>query len=185
LSDRELQLDSVHHIKAILCYVLDKIKYRLTERKLYEIVLDSGVINYFYCSDALNELIANGAVSRHEENGETILELEEKGRQSSAYFRKNIPFYFRKKLLVAAVSRIGREKRESETDISVNKLENGYEVSCAIKDRNFVLMRVSVYVPGEEYARLFSEQMLKNPAGLYDRVLEAVLGNAEEDIVVE
>jgi hypothetical protein len=175
----------VHYVKAILCYVLDRIKRGVTEERLYEIVYKSGVINYFYYIEALNELINNGTVSKASENGAVLLELEEKGRQSSGYFRDNIPFYFRKRLLVSAMSIQEREKRESEADVEIEKIPNGYNVTCRIKDKNFDLMRVSVYAPDKERAELFKSRLMINPVNIYNVTLSAILENKEPEIEID
>lgn len=179
------QLNSVHYVKAILCYVLDRIKRGVTEERLYEIVYKSGVINYFYYIEALNELIDNGTVSKASENGAYFLELEEKGRQSSEYFRDNIPFYFRKRLLVSAMAIQEREKREREADVEIEKIPNGYNVTCRIKDKNFDLMRVSVYAPDKERAELFKSRLMKNPVNIYNVTLSAILENKEPEIEID
>ena len=66
------EMNSVHSVKILLCYILDKLNRTVTEEQLRLISEDSGVISYFFFSDALEELIANGSVEVTEEDGSTV-----------------------------------------------------------------------------------------------------------------
>lgn len=176
------ELNSVHDVKVLLCYLLDKLNCPVTETQLYEIVLDSEVINYFYYTEAMASLLNNGSVRKTSSDGETYIELEEKGRSGADYFNESIPYYFRKKLLTAALSYFARRKRESETDIEIVSTDNGCEVKCAVKDTDFDLMRLSLYAPDEDQARLIKEKIMLDPVGFYSAVIGFVLENKEEPV---
>ena len=105
-------MNSVHSVKILLCYILDKLNRTVTEEQLRLISEDSGVISYFFFSDALEELIANGSVEVTEEDGRRIISITEKGRLGSEYFNRYIPLVFRKKLLHSAFSFFVREENE-------------------------------------------------------------------------
>ena len=82
------EMNSVHSVKILLCYILDKLNRTFTEAQLRLISEDSGVISYFFFSDALEELIANGSVEVTEEDGRRIISITEKGRLGSEYFNR-------------------------------------------------------------------------------------------------
>ena len=88
------EMNSVHSVKILLCYILDKLNRTVTEEQLRLISEDSGVISYFFFSDALEELIANGSVEVTEEDGRRIISITEKGRLGSEYFNRYIPLVF-------------------------------------------------------------------------------------------
>ncbi|MBQ7783705.1 MAG: DUF4364 family protein, partial [Oscillospiraceae bacterium] len=46
------ELNSVHSVKILLCYILDKLNRPVTENQLRMIAEDSGIINYFFLADA-------------------------------------------------------------------------------------------------------------------------------------
>lgn len=178
------ELNSVHDVKVLLCYLLDKLKCPVTESQLYEIVLDSEVINYFYYTEAIESLVKNDSVKKVNRDGETYIELEEKGRFGADYFNETIPYYFRKRLLKAALYYFAKLKRESEADIDIIPTDNGCEVKCIIKDTGFDLMRMSLYAPDQEQACLIKEKIMLDPAGFYSMVIGFALENKEEDIEI-
>ena len=176
------ELNSVHDVKVMLCYLLDKLKCPVTESQLYEIALDSEVINYFFYTEAMDSLLKNGSVRKIQNDGETYITLEEKGRLGADYFNEYIPHYFRKYLLKSALYYFAKIRRESETDIEILPTHNGCEVNCTIKDTGYDLMRISLYAPDENQANLIREKIMLDPAGFYSRVIGFALENKEEII---
>lgn len=178
------ELNSVHDVKVLLCYLLDKLKCPVTESQLYEIALNSEIINYFYYTEAMEALIKNGSVRKVIRGEETYIELEEKGRFGADYFNGSIPYYFRKRLLKEALYYFARIKRESEADIDIVTTDNGCEVKCTIKDTGFDLMRLSLYAPDEDQAQLIKEKIMLDPAGFYSMVIGFALENKEEAVEI-
>lgn len=178
-------VNSVHSAKVLLCFLLDKLNRSVTEEQLYEIAMDSEVINYFYYTQALDELVKNESLKRAERNGGVYIELEEKGRFGADYFNEAVPYHFRKRLLRSAMYYFARLRRESEAEAEIVPTDNGCEVRCAIKDRDFDLMRVSIYAPDSDHGRMIKEKIMLNPAEFYSRVVGYALENEEEQPAVD
>ena len=136
-------MNSVHSVKILLCYILDKLNRTVTEEQLRLISEDSGVISYFFFSDALEELIANGSVEVTEEDGRRIISITEKGRLGSEYFNRYIPLVFRKKLLHSAFSFFVREENEGMCSCDISDNEDGSTVSFRLRDGNTELISMS------------------------------------------
>lgn len=185
MDDFTTELSSAHDVKISICYMLNKLNRPVTEEQLYEIALNSEVINYFYYTEAMSELLKSGAVSKKSINGTEFIVLEEKGQLSSDYYNEFIPYYFRKRILRAAFAFFAKLKRESEADISIKKVPNGCEVDCIVKDTGYDLMRISLYAPDEDQAGIIKEKILLNPAGFYNKVITYVLNNEEEQFDID
>ena len=69
------ELNSAHRVKVLICYLLDRLKQPVTEEQLYEIAVESGVVNYFYYAEALEGLLQNRSLIRAERNGKPISSL--------------------------------------------------------------------------------------------------------------
>lgn len=174
------EFNSVHGVKVLLCFLLNRLNRDITEEQLYEIVLDSEVINYFYYTEALDVLLKNGSVKRTERDGKTYIVLGEKGRAGADYFNDTIPYYFRKQLLKTAVYFFARLDRESRTDMEVIPKSNGCEVNLTLKDVNFDIMRLSLYAPDEEQAKLIRDKIMLDPDEFYRKIIGFALENEEE-----
>ncbi len=179
------ELNSVHSVKILLCYLLDRLDRPVTAEQLMLIAEDSGIINYFFFSDALGELAENGSVIISEENGEKLVTLTEKGRKGSEYFNRTIPIVFRKRLLKAAFSFFARLDREAVCRCDVADCENGANVRFSLTDGSETLIDMSFYAPDREQGEMIAEKIAANPVECYKRILGFFLENPEEKIDVE
>lgn len=178
------EFNSVHGVKVLLCFLLNRLNRDITEEQLYEIVLDSGVINYFYYAEALDSLLKNESVKRTECDGKTYIVLEEKGRLGADYFNDTIPYYFRKQLLKTAMYYFARLDRESRADMEIVPTSNGCEVNVTLKDVNFDIMRLTLYAPDEEQAKLIRDKIMLDPNEFYRKVIGFALENEEEKLEI-
>lgn len=180
------ELDSVHSVKILLCYILDKLDRPVTEEQLMIIAEDSGVINYFFFSDALAELIENGSVTRDvSPDGDKTVAVTEKGRLGSEYFNRNIPIVFRKKLLKAAFSFFAQLEREAVCRCDVHDTDSGCSVEFTLTDGSEKLIDMSFYAPDRDQGEMISEKIKANPMEAYKNILGYLLDNPGEKIDVE
>ena len=174
------ETDSAHAAKVLLCFLLEKLDRPIEEKQLYEIAMNSGVVNYFYYNDALSDLLKNGSVTRQERDGTAYIILEDKGRWGADYFNDTVPYYFRKQLLAEALRYFARLRRESEADVEIIPNDNGCTVRCVIKDGKLELMKIDLYAPDEDQAELLKEKIMLDPLGFYKKVVGFTLGLEEE-----
>ena len=57
-----IELNDLHLINILLCYLLYRIKEPVTPDALYDIAVSTGIINYFYYQDSLDFLTKNGSL---------------------------------------------------------------------------------------------------------------------------
>lgn len=179
------EMTSVHSVKVLLCYLLSKLDRPVSEEQLLEIAEDSGVINYFYLSEAVEELLKTGAVSAEASENGRIFRIEEKGRLGSEYFNRYIPMTFRRSILSSAYSFFAKIRRENECRCEIVPADNGYSVSFSIGDGSPELMRLSLYAPDEEQAEHIAEKIKRNPTQFYQNVIRLVLENPEEETEID
>lgn len=179
------EMTSVHSVKILLCYLLSKLDRPVSEEQLLEIAEDSGVINYFYLSEAIDDLLKTGAVSAENTENGRIFRIEEKGRLGSEYFNRYIPITFRRSILSSAYSYFARLRRESECRCEILPSENGYAVSFSIGDTSLELMKLSLYAPDEEQAEHIAEKIKRNPTRFYQSVIKLMLENPEEETEID
>lgn len=179
------ELNSVHSVKVLLCYILDKLNRSVSEEQLRIISEDSGIINYFYFADALDELIRNNSIVEEATDGTRMLSITEKGRLGSEYFNRYIPLVFRKKLLHAAYSFFINEQNENICSCSISDIQDGCKVDFKLHDKKFDLIDMSFYAPDRDQAEMIMEKIKSNPAGAYKKILGFLLNNEKEEIDIE
>lgn len=174
------ETDSAHAAKVLLCFLLERLNRPIEEKQLFEIAMESGVINYFYYSEGLDDLIKNGSVTRQDRDGTAYIILEEKGRYGADYFNDTVPYYFRKQLLTEALRYFARLRRQEEADTRIVQADNGYEVRCEIKDGKLDLMKLVLYAPDSDQAEILREKIMLDPLGFYNKVVGLALGLEEQ-----
>lgn len=179
------EMTSVHSVKILICYLLTKLDRPVAEEQLLEIAEDSGVINYFYLSEAIEDLLKTGAVSAENTDGGRIFRIEEKGRMGSDYFNRYIPITFRRSILSSAYSYFAKIRRENECRCEICHSGNGFSVSFSIGDESLELMKLALYAPDEEQAEHIAERIKRNPTGFYQSVIRLMLENPEEETQVD
>lgn len=184
------ELNSVHSVKILLCYILEKLNRSVTEEQLRIISDDSGIINYFYFSDALDALVENESITAEtiitkEGKEERLLSLTEKGRLGSEYFNSSIPLVFRKKLLKAAFTFFLQMEDEKMCSVEILQTDKGCTVHFTMNDGVNELMDMSFYAPDNEQAELIAEKIKANPMNAYKKILGCLLDNEPRDISVD
>lgn len=184
-ADRSFQLTESLSVKILICYLLKKLDRPVTAEQLYEIAVGNEIINYFYYTEAINELIKNQTIlTEKTENGEIYI-LAEKGMYGADEFKKYVPKTFREKLLSAALKYFAKLKIESEVKCDIIKSENGYYVKCEILDKDYNLMELKLFAPDEEQAKLVTDRILLNPTDFYGKVIGYALDNKEYEPEIE
>ena len=181
----EPEMNSVHSVKILLCYILDKLDRPVTEEQLRLIAEDSGIISYFFLSDALEELISNGSVETEENGASRLLKITEKGRLGSEYFNRYIPLVFRKTLLHSAFSFFISEQNKGICGCEISDESDGSRVKFTLTDGNTELINMSFYAPDRSQAELIAENIKANPAGAYKNILGYLLNNTKENINID
>ncbi|MDE7295053.1 MAG: DUF4364 family protein [Oscillospiraceae bacterium] len=180
------EINSVYSVKILLCYLLEKLDRPVTEEELRIIAEDSGVINYFFLSDALDELVKNGSVAAEvPAPGQRILTVTEKGKMGAEYFNRNISRVFRRRILETAFAFFMKKDREAVCDCNVSECGEGFNVSFRLKETGYDLINMSFYAPDIEQAELIAEKIRSNPMGAYRQILTFLLETEEEKADVE
>lgn len=180
------EINSVYSVKILLCYLLEKLDRPVTEEELRIISEDSGVINYFFLSDALDELVKNGSVNAEiPAPGRRILTITEKGKMGAEYFNRNISRVFRRRILETAFSYFLKKDRDAVCNCGVSEAGDGFAVSFKLKEQDYDLINMSFYAPDGEQAELIAEKIRSNPMGAYRQILGFLLNTEEEKADVE
>lgn len=179
------EINSVHSVKILLCYIMEKLNRPVTREQLRIISEDSGIINYFFFSDALEELIENQSVEVAADSSDRKYILTEKGRLGSEYFNSTISLVFRRQLLKAAFSFFVRMENENMCSVDISESEDGCSVRFKMDDGCHELVDMSFYAPDRDQAELISEKIKSNPTAAYKKILGCLLDNEPEEVKIE
>ena len=177
----DTEIKDVPTLNILICYLLYKIDRPVGVDDLYDIVINTGVINYFYYHDSIGYLLKNGHIAEEtDENGTSRYLLQPKGTACAKELKNYAPKSYRDKLVLAALRYFARLKYEQEIKIEYIPAESGgvyTHVRCL--DARSDLMDLKLFAPDMGQAKLIGEKIMLNPAGFYGKVIELALSNEE------
>lgn len=175
-------LRSTEKIRIIICYILINSHSPLSRDDILSSMYDNGIANYFEISQAIDNLIDVGAI--HIEDN--ILICDEKGAKIAKELENELSVYIKNKAVKAAKLTALYEKRKKENEVNITKLSNkNYRLDITLnsglenngeKDK---LMELSLYLTDSLQAESLKNSFLNNPAGVYEKVIEALTEECE------
>lgn len=184
-AEYSLELKDSHTVRLLICYLLKKLDRPVTPDQLYEIAVGNDIINYFFYTEAIQELIKNKTVLLENQDGNEYYFLTDKGRLSIEDFKQYIPKSFRDKLLSCALRYFAQLKRESEVKCELEETSAGCYVRCRILDISCDLLDMKIFAPDAEQAEFIRKKIMLNPADFYGKIMGFALLNEEDEIILD
>ncbi len=176
----DTEIKDVPTLNILICYLLNKIGKPVNTEHLYDILITTGLINYFYYQDSIGFLLENKLIKIESyENGEDRYVLLPKGVRCAKELKKYAPKSYRDKLVLAALRYFARLKMEQEIKVEYSEAENGCYIRIRCLDTKNDLMDLKLFAPDMTQAKLIGDKILLNPAGFYSKVIELALSNKE------
>ena len=168
-------LHTVGDVKALVLYILRYAGKPLNRENLTEIVLNDGLVDFDF-TQALQGLLEDGLVDITSPDDPTDYVLTELGRQTEELYETNLPFNVKKKNLAAMMSVLAQIKRESNTHTKIEKVSNGFLVSCTLTEQDgSILLQYTVLVPDELQAHMITDQFCKQPTEKYKGIMSLLI----------
>ncbi len=165
-----------NQIKILVCYILNSVKVPLPPNILTEVFQSTELANYFETADAIKKLVDNSSI-KIDENG--CYMIQEKGAQVVTNLENTLPATVKETALVGVNFLLNMAKSEKENRVQIDKLDNGYNVTCHISGGDFDLMSLTVYVPDYEQAEIVKKNFHKNPEHIYQLLLATLTGSED------
>lgn len=159
-------LRSRTQIKILAAFILSRVGSPMKSSMIIESLQLHGLANYFEASQALEELIENGNLSR---DGDLIY-ITPKGSLSADELSRDLPKSVKETALADALKLKLLQKRESENSVGIIKTENGLYVEIKVVHKGEPLMELKLYAADEEQARELKGNFLKDPSRVYAAV---------------
>lgn len=171
----------VNSVKILICYLLYELKEPVDSEQLYEISVDSGIINYFFFQEAISELIKNDTIlSSFDENNALTYSLTAKGKIFALEFKGYVGKSLRDRMMYSALQYFSRKKSNDNVSVEYLEQEHGCYVRFVCHGEKKDLIDMKIYAPNMSQAKLLGEKIMKNPNGFYERIISLALINESE-----
>ena len=158
-------------IRILLCYILTSVGAPLSRQDLSRIIQEKGLANYFEVEDALATLLKQGNITQAEQG---CCAVTRGGLEIANSLDATLPLSVRDKALEAAFTLLAQAKAQRENRVEMQKIKQGYQVTCHISGGDMDLMAVTLYVPDRAQAEMVKRSFYKDPAGVYKLVLASL-----------
>lgn len=180
----DYQPSDLNSVKLLICYLLYNLDSGIDSEELYEISVDSGILNYFYYNEAIDELLVNDTIySKPIENGRFIFSLSDKGITYVKEFSKYVELSFRKRILNAALQYKAHRTQKLSAAVKYEPSDKGCYLLFSISDRkeNRSLVNMKLYTHSQTQAEMIAEQITDNPSAFYSDFIDFMLKKKHTD----
>ncbi len=147
---------------------MDKINVPIKKSDITLVLQTNGLANYFEVSEAFCEMISNGSIKEHSEEGYLITT---QGKIIVEELEKIIPRAVRDKALTAVISYLERIRSEKENKVIIRKNDVGFTITCIISDNSFEMLKLTLYAPNRDIANSIKDNFYEDPSEIYSKIL--------------
>ena len=161
-------------IRLLVCYLLKSIEQPISREQINEILQEDALANYFEINMAISELLENGNIINVSEDDNDFYTVTESGRIAAQDLETTLPRSVREKSVNAAIKLLTIAKRESENQIEIEKVNDGYNVTFSMSDGNDIIMKLTIYVADILQAETIKKNFLNDPVKLYSSIISSL-----------
>lgn len=174
----DYQPSDLNSVKLLICYLLYNLETGIDSEELYEISVDSGILNYFYYNEAIDELLVNDTIySKAKNNGRFHFSLSEKGVTYVKEFSKYVELSFRKRILNAALQYKAHKTQNLSAAVKYEPAEKGCFLFFSIADKKErkPLVNMKLFTHSQTQAEMIAEQITDDPSSFYSDFIDFML----------
>lgn len=155
------------NLKILICYVLSTVNEAVPITETAQLFHYEGIANYFDTQTALYELEKDGYIKLIKNNGDMYV-ITDKGRDLNNTLKDTVSYILKEKVYNAVLKMLSRYKAERDTDIVIEKKQNGALLTCKVTNNGEVLFSFQILLPNIPQADSLKEHILKDPKYYYD-----------------
>ena len=178
--------DSLAQDKVLILYVLNNMKYDITESNLFKLISPINNMNYFYFKQILTDLVDSklvGSYTKDEQdeendNKQTIYKITSDGKNSLDLTIDILPGLVKLKADTVFKNEINNIIDEASIVTEyVPENEQSYTVKCKIIENNKPIFEVRTFAGSNEQAKFIADNWKKNAYVLYPKILDLLTKN--------
>ena len=173
-------------IRILICYMFRCVGTPMRKDTIVNALMEKGLANYFETSACFDDLIRHGNIALVSEDSD-LYQNTENGDMIAVQLEDTLAPTVKERATECALSLLKKERVESENKVTIEKCDNGYNVTCTISGGDMDLLRFTLYVPDVTQARLIRKNFYKNPDMFYAVMIAMLTRNkrAVTDILDE
>ena len=172
-------IGSLRNVKIFVLYLMQNIREPLDYITLSEIVLQTDFVIYLDLAEAFYAMVDDGLIQETGKNaaGESMYEPTQKGIMVAESMRSDLLTSILDESLAAALRYLDFKRRGVKVSCKASRNNTaGYDLHCIIKEKELVLLDVTLWVDSEKRAEYMAEQFRSRPEKIYRGVTALLAG---------
>ena len=162
-------------LRLLILYTLKSFQISMSEYYLQEVLVWSGILDYFTMMDSLYDVMDSKLVETVEIEGETRYSITPKGEEMAEMFKNEIPSSVRSKIRDFADDALDKIERGREIIAEIVPLDRKkYIAKFGMYERQVPFFEVSLFAGTKETAEEVLENLKKYSADIYKLILERI-----------
>lgn len=166
-------LREVSQVKILICYLLQTVGGTLPRHLLDEALQSDGLCSFWNISQGLSQLLENGMITCDEQEDMVSYTITEQGKACAGELETAIPLAVRERAVKRAAGLLAKAKAANQTQIAMEKTEDGYTVTFTVPDGKRELFSLRLSAADSLQAHYLKEKFLEDPAKIYRDILKA------------
>ena len=163
-------------IKILLCYIFSVFDLPISRSLVTYILTEEGLVNYFECVDALNDLLDIGNL-RLCEDGCTLTDT---GRNIAETLFEDIPLSVRERAVATMEDAVRFQKNQQQHRTELKKISDGYIVRCYLPEAANNLFSLELYAPDRRCAQIIERNFIMLGEQLIRSIIEQLTVDLDE-----
>lgn len=160
----------------LICYMAAHAGQPVSLEQLCNALLRQELVNYFEFASAAEYMIKSGHLVAAD--GERYA-LSALGQQTADTFESGLPPAVRDRAVGALQNILKLLRRQEENRVTIEKTEDGWQLSMTITDVGTDLMSISMFMPSKEECESIRKRFLNDPTTIYKGVFALLTGDME------
>lgn len=170
-----MYLDDVQ-LRLTILYTLHCFKISMTEEMLMDTLVFSNLVDYFTMVDFLLDMQKLGLVSTVAIEGKTRYDITEKGKQTLAMFKKDVPKSVRDNIYDQAEASLSKLARGREIVADIQPVDDKkFLAKCGIYESGVPLIELNLFAGSRKQAKDLAKKFEKEAGQLYKIILERLI----------
>jgi predicted transcriptional regulator len=162
--------------KVFILFFIRNLDMPIDDIRFNKIMLENRFMNYFFLRQYFGELVEEGMISVHSDNGRKIYDITEKGLSVLNMFESILPQGLKKR--VKEIIKTMRKNIRNEMMITADYIpdeDNGYTALLKINEDTFPLIEIKIAAGSREDAKNICKNWTAFPQELYSEVLDTLV----------
>lgn len=167
------QLYDLDTVKILVIYTLNAIQRAVPTSRIYDIFLNSELVDYFTLAQSIDSLKETGHITVDEES--SIIVITRLGVQASQALYTQVPSYARDRAVKGALDMLNKIELQAGVSTRTDFNNQKYTTTCIVKDGTDELMKIEFVVADKETGLAAEKKFTEKSSQIYKMIIEELL----------